>query len=63
MQKGPPPKHTNEQYLAFDPGAGDDFPAEVECRKTALIITRFEHTCFGTGGRKTTRDSSRHKGL
>jgi len=51
-RKDPAPTHTNEQYLAFDPGAGDDFPAPVECRKTALIITRYEHTCFGarTGG-------------
>ena len=46
-RKGPAPKHTDAEYLAFDPGAGDDFPAEVECRKTALVITRKEHKCFG----------------
>ena len=46
-KKGPAPSHTDEQYLAFDPGADDDFPAEVECRKTALVVTRKEHTCFG----------------
>lgn len=48
-RKGPAPKHTDAQYLAFDPGAGDDFPAEIECRKTALVITRIKHICFGTG--------------
>jgi hypothetical protein len=48
----PAPVHADEQYLAFDPGAGDDFPAEVECRKTALVITRKEHICFGTGANK-----------
>ena len=45
--KGPAPTHTDEQYLAFDPGAGDDFPAEVEARKTKLVVTKKEHTCFG----------------
>lgn len=44
---GPPPSHTDEQYLAFDPGAGDDFPLEVECRKTAIVVTKKTHTCFG----------------
>jgi hypothetical protein len=48
--KGPAPTHTDAEYLAFDPGAGDDFPAEVECRKTALVVTRKEHTCFGWKG-------------
>ena len=43
----PAPTHTNEQYLRFDPGAGDDFPVAVECRRTSLVITRKEHTCFG----------------
>ena len=46
-RKGPAPKHEDWQYLAFDPGAGDDFPAEVECRKTKLVVTRKEHTCAG----------------
>ena len=45
-----PPTHTDEQYLAFDPGAGDDFPAEVECRKTALVITRKPHPCCASRG-------------
>jgi hypothetical protein len=48
-RRGPAPKHTDKQYLSFDPGSGDDFPVEVECRKTALIVTRHTHTCFGTG--------------
>ena len=47
MKTGTAPTHTDAQYLAFDPGAGDDFPAEVECRKTALVVTRASHTCFG----------------
>jgi hypothetical protein len=42
-----PPSHTDTQYLAFDPGAGDDFPADVECRKTSLVVTRKEHMCMG----------------
>jgi hypothetical protein len=41
------PTHTDEQYLAYDPGAGDDFPAEVEARKTSLVVTRKEHPCMG----------------
>jgi hypothetical protein len=52
MRRGPAPTHTDAQYLAFDPGAGDDFPVEVECRKTKLIVTRHKHTCFGTGANK-----------
>jgi hypothetical protein len=43
----PAPTHTDEQYLAFDPGAGDDFPVEVECRKTNLVITKIKHNCVG----------------
>lgn len=43
----PAPTHSDSEYLDFDPGAGDDFPVEVECRKTALVITRKEHMCFG----------------
>lgn len=46
-RSGPAPSHTDAEYLAFDPGAGDDFPAEVECRKTKLVVTRHEHQCFG----------------
>jgi hypothetical protein len=46
-RKGPAPTHTDEQYLAFDPGASDDFPVEVEARKTKLVVTRKEHICFG----------------
>lgn len=46
-RRGPAPTHTDEQYLAYDLGAGDDFPAEVECRKTAIVITRKEHLCYG----------------
>ena len=45
--KDPAPTHTDAQYLAFAPGAGDDFPAEIECHKTSLVITRLKHTCFG----------------
>ena len=41
--------HTDDQYLSIDIGAGDDFPAEVECRKTKLVTTRKEQTCFGLG--------------
>jgi hypothetical protein len=41
------PTHTDDQYLAFDPGAGDDFPVEVECRKTSLVVTKKEHWCLG----------------
>lgn len=48
----PAPTHSDEQYLAFDPGAGDDFPVAVECRKTALVITKKEHFCMGTGAGK-----------
>jgi hypothetical protein len=44
---GPPPTHTDAQYLSFDPGAGDDFPVAVEARKTALVVTRKEHICPG----------------
>lgn len=52
-RKGPAPKHSDSEYLAFDPGAGDDFPAEVECRRTALVVTRYEHLCWGwCAGRK-----------
>jgi hypothetical protein len=51
-RNGPAPKHTDKQYLAFDPGAGDDFPEKVECRKTALVTTRVKHICFGTGAGK-----------
>ena len=43
----PAPTHTDAQYLAYSPGAGDDFPLAVECRKTALVVTRKEHVCFG----------------
>jgi hypothetical protein len=49
---GPAPTHTDEQYLAYDIGAGDDFPAAVECHKTALVVTSKEHECFGVGGRE-----------
>jgi hypothetical protein len=45
----PAPTHTDKQYLGYDPGAGDDFPAEVECRNTSLVVTRKEHMCFGVG--------------
>jgi hypothetical protein len=48
----PAPTHTDAQYLALDIGAGDDFPAEVQARKTALVVTRKEHTCFGTAAGK-----------
>lgn len=41
--------HTDKQYLDLDVGSYDDFPAEVECRKTALVVTRKEHLCFGFG--------------
>lgn len=46
-KRGPAPTHADAEYLAYDPGAGDDFPAEVEARKTALVVTRKEHKCFG----------------
>ena len=46
-RKGPAPTHTDKEYLEFDLGAGDDFPAEVEARKTSLVVTRKEHICFG----------------
>ena len=55
MQLRVPPKHSDDQYLQYDPGAGDDFPAEVECRKTALVITQKEHKCFGWN-----RDTTQH---
>jgi hypothetical protein len=51
-QPNTPRKHTEAEYLAFDPGAGDDFPAAVEFRKTALVMTRKEHQCYGTGAGK-----------
>lgn len=41
------PTHTDDQYLSYDPGAGDDFPVAVECRKTTLVVTKKPHTCFG----------------
>lgn len=47
MKRGKPPTHTDKQYLDYDPGAGDDFPAEVEARKTYLVVTRKEHPCMG----------------
>jgi hypothetical protein len=40
------------EHVAETPDAGDDFPAEVECRKTALVTTRTKHTCFGIGAGK-----------
>ena len=52
MKRGKPPTHTDVQYLAFDPGAGDDFPEEVECRKTQLVVTRVSHKCFGISAGK-----------
>lgn len=44
---GTPPCHTDEQYLAYNPSAGDDFPAPVEARKTRIVITQKEHLCMG----------------
>lgn len=44
-----PNRHSDEEYLGIDIGSHDDFPAAVKCRKTALIVTRKEHPCFGTG--------------
>jgi hypothetical protein len=50
-KKGNPPTHTDEQYLELDPGAGDR-DVDIQCRRTKLVITKAEHTCFGIGAGK-----------
>ena len=71
-KKDPAPTHTDEQYLAFDPGAGDDFPAPVEARKTKLVVTRKEHICIGwradtqhsiPAGKRVYRESGKCEGV
>jgi hypothetical protein len=49
-KQGSAPTHSDGQYLAYDPGSGDNFPVEVECRKTALVITRKVHQCWSCSG-------------
>jgi hypothetical protein len=38
IRTDPAPTHTDEQYLGFNPGPGDDFPATVEYHLNQLVI-------------------------